>query len=265
MLRFRAITVVLGIFLFCTVPAQAQLTGSVTGRVLDQTGASLPGVSIELVAGTTELTAVSDDAGAYRFEQCPGRDVGADLPAPQLHRAAAHGVHRERPGRGRGRHVDAVVERRRSGHGHVHISQYCRCRKPGGEPRRHRVRGEPGRHHRRATRSTAPDARRRGARDRARPDHQPAQRRGESQPVLPARVQPGSRDRLREHGGGRAGEHADRRACPRLLRHQLPHPRAGQRRAVQERACTSPTKATSPRPAPPTSTTSISSTGRSCA
>ena len=71
MLWFRTTTVVLGVFLFCTVPAQAQPTGSVTGRVLDQTGASLPGVSIELVAGATELTAVSDDAGAYRFERVP--------------------------------------------------------------------------------------------------------------------------------------------------------------------------------------------------
>ena len=71
MLMFRTITVVLGIFLFCTAPAQAQPAGSVTGRVLDQTGASLPGVSIDLVAGATELTAVSDDAGAYRFDNVP--------------------------------------------------------------------------------------------------------------------------------------------------------------------------------------------------
>ncbi len=69
--RVRTITVVLGIFLFCTAPARGQTTGSVTGRVLDQTGASLPGVSIELVAGATELAAVSDEAGAYRFERVP--------------------------------------------------------------------------------------------------------------------------------------------------------------------------------------------------
>ena len=52
-------------------PAQAQQTGSVTGRVLDQTGRSLPGVTIDLVTGATELTAVTDDAGAYRFERVP--------------------------------------------------------------------------------------------------------------------------------------------------------------------------------------------------
>ena len=43
-------------------------------------------------------------------------------------------------------------------------------------------------------------------------DHQPAQRRGQGQPVLPARLQPRSRDRLRDDGRGDAGEHADARA-----------------------------------------------------
>ena len=58
---------------FClTLDATAQSTGKVTGRVLDQTGASLPGVAIDLIANARELTATTDDAGAYRFDDVPG-------------------------------------------------------------------------------------------------------------------------------------------------------------------------------------------------
>ncbi len=52
--------------------AFAQLTGSVTGRVLDQTGAALPGVSIDLAAGGTTLTTVTDGSGAYRLDAPAG-------------------------------------------------------------------------------------------------------------------------------------------------------------------------------------------------
>lgn len=47
----------------------AQETGTVSGRVLDQTGGILPGVSIDLVAGPIEFTTISDDAGRYRFDR----------------------------------------------------------------------------------------------------------------------------------------------------------------------------------------------------
>lgn len=46
-------------------------TGSVTGRVIDQTGAALPGVTIDLVTGSLEMTAVSDGSGTYRFLGVP--------------------------------------------------------------------------------------------------------------------------------------------------------------------------------------------------
>jgi hypothetical protein len=49
----------------------AQSTNTVAGRVLDQTGAALPGVTIDLVVGGTELTAVTDGAGSYRFDNVP--------------------------------------------------------------------------------------------------------------------------------------------------------------------------------------------------
>ena len=52
------------------VPALAQ-TGSVAGRVLDQTGAVLPGVTIDLVVQSTELTQTNDSEGRYQFDHVP--------------------------------------------------------------------------------------------------------------------------------------------------------------------------------------------------
>jgi TonB dependent receptor/TonB-dependent Receptor Plug Domain/Carboxypeptidase regulatory-like domain len=71
-MRLGIIIFVLGIPLFCGPVASAGQTGStITGRVLDQAGGSLPGVAIDLVTGATELTAVSDPTGVYRFENVP--------------------------------------------------------------------------------------------------------------------------------------------------------------------------------------------------
>lgn len=57
--------------LFTGVNVYAQPLGRVSGRVLDQTGAALPGVAIDLVVNSDELTAVTDDSGGYRFEAVP--------------------------------------------------------------------------------------------------------------------------------------------------------------------------------------------------
>jgi hypothetical protein len=54
-----------------TATAYAQATGRVAGRVSDQTGAVLPGVAIDLLAGDREHTAVSDAGGAFVFERVP--------------------------------------------------------------------------------------------------------------------------------------------------------------------------------------------------
>jgi hypothetical protein len=51
--------------------APAQSTGRVSGRVLDQTGAALPGVAIELIVHARELTTTTDEAGTYRFDEVP--------------------------------------------------------------------------------------------------------------------------------------------------------------------------------------------------
>ncbi len=71
MIQARTIIVLVFILLCVTLTANAQSTGQVSGRVLDQTGAALPGVAIDLVVNSRELTATTDDAGSYRFEQVP--------------------------------------------------------------------------------------------------------------------------------------------------------------------------------------------------
>jgi hypothetical protein len=54
----------------CSGPALAQ-QGSVRGTVLDQTGAVLPGVAIDLISAGQELTAVTDEVGRYQFDNVP--------------------------------------------------------------------------------------------------------------------------------------------------------------------------------------------------
>ena len=47
--------------------ASAQSPVPVSGRVFDQTGAVLPGVTVDFVAGDTRLTTTSDENGHYRI------------------------------------------------------------------------------------------------------------------------------------------------------------------------------------------------------
>ena len=63
---------ILSALLFCiVVNVYAQETGRVSGRVLDQTGAALPGVAIDLLVNARELTTVTDNTGGYRFDAVP--------------------------------------------------------------------------------------------------------------------------------------------------------------------------------------------------
>lgn len=64
-------TTVSVILLCLGVTVSAQTTGRVNGRVLDQTGAALPGVAINLVVNSRELATTTDDQGAYRFDAVP--------------------------------------------------------------------------------------------------------------------------------------------------------------------------------------------------
>jgi hypothetical protein len=71
----RTTTVLIAALLAFLPDAFAGQPGIVTGRTLDQTGAALPGVTVELVSGTAERMAVTDAAGAYRFDAVPAGDA----------------------------------------------------------------------------------------------------------------------------------------------------------------------------------------------
>lgn len=70
---FLAVVVALALWHVASPPAFAQETGSVSGRVADETGGVLPGVGVTLrVAGTGQsLETVSDAIGNYRFDRVP--------------------------------------------------------------------------------------------------------------------------------------------------------------------------------------------------
>ena len=51
--------------------AAAQATGTLSGQVKDETGGVLPGVSVDLHSGPTELEATTDVEGKYRFDGVP--------------------------------------------------------------------------------------------------------------------------------------------------------------------------------------------------
>jgi hypothetical protein len=65
-------TTTLSLILVCVAfNANAQSTGRVSGRVLDQTGAALPGVAIDLIVSSRELTTATDESGGYAFDEVP--------------------------------------------------------------------------------------------------------------------------------------------------------------------------------------------------
>ena len=64
------IATVLAVLLFAPI-ASAHGQGRVVGQVLDQTGAVLPGVAIDLVVHETELTTTTDGSGHYQFDGVP--------------------------------------------------------------------------------------------------------------------------------------------------------------------------------------------------
>jgi TonB-dependent Receptor Plug Domain/Carboxypeptidase regulatory-like domain len=67
-----SLTAILSVAILCVaVEARAQAAGRVTGRVVDATGAALPGVTIDLVVNAYELTSTTDAAGTYGFEDVP--------------------------------------------------------------------------------------------------------------------------------------------------------------------------------------------------
>jgi hypothetical protein len=69
------IATLLAVLLLMPVLATAQAPGRVSGRVLDQTGAVLPGVIIDLTVNGTDRTTTSDVEGQYRFDGVPAGRV----------------------------------------------------------------------------------------------------------------------------------------------------------------------------------------------
>jgi hypothetical protein len=67
----RIAIVMVGMILLLPALTLAQTTGRVTGRVLDQTGAALPGVTIDLAINGTELTTTSNVDGQFGFDGVP--------------------------------------------------------------------------------------------------------------------------------------------------------------------------------------------------
>jgi hypothetical protein len=65
---FKTGTILVVVLIATSLAVHAQTAAAVAGRILDQTGAVLPGVTITLVAGDTALTTTSDDQGRYFFE-----------------------------------------------------------------------------------------------------------------------------------------------------------------------------------------------------
>jgi hypothetical protein len=66
------IPTILFVLVFCiAINVLAQPPGRVSGRVVDQTGAALAGVAIDLVVNSRKLTAVTDNNGTYRFDDVP--------------------------------------------------------------------------------------------------------------------------------------------------------------------------------------------------
>src|SRR5262245_9922187 len=52
--------------------AQTSATAQVKGRVTDETGGALPGVTVELFGGSEPKEAVTDVSGEYSFDVAPG-------------------------------------------------------------------------------------------------------------------------------------------------------------------------------------------------
>src|SRR5262245_65326774 len=69
--RLRISTIALTLMVGMVRVVMAQQTGIVTGKAVDQTGGALPGITIDLFGGKTELTTVTDGTGGYRFDSVP--------------------------------------------------------------------------------------------------------------------------------------------------------------------------------------------------
>ncbi|MBM3792270.1 MAG: carboxypeptidase regulatory-like domain-containing protein, partial [Acidobacteria bacterium] len=69
--RAPAVLAVACAFMFLALPAYAQYS-SVSGKVLDQAGAVIPGVTVTLTGSTGAVRdSISNEVGVYQFLQVP--------------------------------------------------------------------------------------------------------------------------------------------------------------------------------------------------
>ena len=126
--------------------AAAQPHGRVVGQVLDQTGAVLPGVTIDLIVNEAELTTTTDDEGHYEFDAVPAGT--AELTFRLLNFSVlTHRSRQRRRHRHVGQYADSVTQRGHRRHRGRYLPQHCRCGEPDGQSRRHRRCRESGRRH----------------------------------------------------------------------------------------------------------------------
>jgi len=153
--------------------ANAPAQGRVVGRVIDQTGAVLPGVAIDLVVDKTEMTTTTDGNGHYLFEGVPAGTGELTF------RLLDFGVLRRLVSVTHGKSVtsdnvlnlalnaDVIVT------GSGTFRNIADVENPA-ESRRHRFVSERRRRHRGAARRSPAEKTGRSARDRAGDGHQPA-------------------------------------------------------------------------------------------
>jgi hypothetical protein len=76
------VRVALAIFLIAfSVPAQ-EATASLTGTVIDQTGAFIPHAAVELDSGTKKYKVQADDVGVYQFSNLPAAEYALTILVP---------------------------------------------------------------------------------------------------------------------------------------------------------------------------------------
>ena len=118
MRRFLLATPIAAILLF-SASALAQTTGDIVGRVVDEQGGALPGVTVEARGPSFQgvRTSVTDANGVYRLVLLPPGifKVTADAPGVRPRRGDGHRRARRRP-----RPADIRLRRRRRGAGRRH-------------------------------------------------------------------------------------------------------------------------------------------------
>ncbi len=237
MIRRSSYLIVVCVLLWTGVPGWAQpATGAITGVVRDQTGSPLPGTMVTVLGpdGTIVTSAVADAEGRYRIDRlAQGRHVVefrlpnfAMVRRPVTIEPAA--VHEVDVGLQLTMSADVTVTGKRM------FRNLADVERPEGGLIGVATASSEGLVTGARDRGAPDHARRRSARSRPRADHQPAQRRGQGEPVLPARLQPRSRHRLHDDRRRGAREHANPRPRPGLLGPQLPDSRTGQRCPVPQ-------------------------------